>query len=327
MGDDVMSNAASAPTQLALGVDDFIQGALIIGAPPADFEHLSGASRFFSFLAQAGAESGVAPAAGKEERILLYLPKGKRRRDYAFALAAEHLGQSGTLAVVGQRTGGIKAARKALRRYFKDVHVRSVGNHCQLLTAHGALTGAVDMATWRTQSQLELGFDIYGYPGTFSEGRLDEGTQRLLEVLELPSKGSLLDLACGCGVIGVWAKRKEPALAVTLSDIDHLSLAASKETANAAGAEVECIAADGVVAGRTYDVIVTNPPFHQGVQTDYDTTERFLRDVPKALNPGGRFWLVANNFLPYEGWLKDNFGDHVAKRFEDKRFKVYEAWR
>ena len=232
-------NAASAPTQLALEVEGFIDGALVIGAPPADFAHLTKAARLFSFLEQPGAECGIAPAAGDEARILLYLPKGKRRRDYAFAIAAERLGQSGTLAVVGERSGGIKAARKALRRYFKDVHVRSVGNHCQLLTAHGALSGAVDMAAWGTQSQLELGFDIYGYPGTFSEGRLDEGTQRLLEVLELPAQGTLLDLACGCGVIGVWAKQKQPALAVTLSDIDHLSIAAAKETASAAGAGVE----------------------------------------------------------------------------------------
>lgn len=322
-----MDSGPSAPTQLALGVDGFIDGALIIGAPSADMPHLGGAARFFSFLEQPGAECGAAPSPGDEERILLYLPKGKRRRDYAFALAAERLGESGMLAVVGERSAGIKAARKALRRYFKNVHVRSVGNHCQLLTAQGAMSGAVEMADWKTQSRLELGFDIYGYPGTFSEGRLDEGTQRLLEVLELPSKGSLLDLACGCGVIGVWAKRQEPALNVILSDIDHLSLAASKETAAGADAEVECIAADGVVAGRRYDIIVTNPPFHQGVQTEYDTTERFLRDVPSALNPSGRFWLVANHFLPYEGWLKENFGDHVAKRFEDKRFKVYEAWR
>ncbi|MFT5359129.1 MAG: 16S rRNA (guanine1207-N2)-methyltransferase [Polyangiales bacterium] len=321
-----MGEGPSAPTQLALQVDGFTEGALIIGAPPADFEYLSGASRFFSFLQQPGAECGLAPALGEEPRVLLYLPKGKRRRDYAFALAAERLAQTGTLAVVGERNGGIKAARKALRRYFKDVHVRSVGNHCQLLTAHGALSGAVDMSEWRSQSRLELGFDIYGYPGTFSEGRLDEGTQRLLQVLELPAQGKLLDLASGCGVIGVWAKKKQPGLAVTLSDIDHLSIAASKETAAGAEAEVECIAADGIPAGRTFDVIVTNPPFHQGVQTEYETTERFLSDVPKALNPGGRFWLVANNFLPYEGWLKDNFADRVAKRFEDKRFKVYEAW-
>lgn len=321
-----MAEGPSAPTKLVLATNEFVQGALVVGAPLEDFAHLAGASRFFSFLEQSGAECGVAPAAGTEENILLYLPKGKRRRDYAFALAAQQLGQDGTLALVGQRTGGIKAARKALRRYFKDVHVRAVGNHCQLLTACTALTGPVDMAAWRTQSRLELGFDIYGYPGSFSEGRLDEGTQRLLEVLVLPSEGTLLDLACGCGVMGVWAKRKQPALTVTLSDIDHLSVAAAIETAASGDAEVECIAVDGVPPGRTFDVIITNPPFHQGVKTEYDTTARFLRDVPGALNPGGRFWLVANHFLPYEKWLDESF-ENVAKRFEDKRFKVYEAWR
>ena len=82
-----------------------------------------------------------------------------------------------------------------------------------------------------------------------------------------------------------------------------------------------------VTAGlpETYDVIVSNPPFHtQGRADRPDIGRRFIAVAAQALRPGGRIWLVANRHLPYESVLDASFGEvrTVAQR---DGFKVIEA--
>ena len=47
------------------------------------------------------------------------------------------------------------------------------------------------------------GFVFTSDAGVFSRGRLDRGTELLLEALELGSCESVLDLGCGYGVVGI----------------------------------------------------------------------------------------------------------------------------
>ena len=56
-----------------------------------------------------------------------------------------------------------------------------------------------------------------------------------------------------------------------------------------------------------YDVIVSNPPFHQGRADAPDLGRAFIIAAARALNPGGQLWLVANRHLPYEAALSEHF--------------------
>ena len=82
-----------------------------------------------------------------------------------------------------------------------------------------------------------------------------------------------------------------------------------------------------VTAGlpRRYDSIVSNPPFHaQGGEDRPDIGRRFIAVAAQSLNPGGRFWMVANRHLPYEQALDECFGE-VRSLAQDSGFKVVEA--
>ena len=68
-------------------------------------------------------------------------------------------------------------------------------------------------------------------------------------------------------------------------------------------------------------MVVTNPPFHQGKTTQYDVAYQFIRDAERLLQPGGRFYLVANRFIPYEATIRQCLG-RVDTIYEDNRFKV-----
>ena len=77
------------------------------------------------------------------------------------------------------------------------------------------------------------------------------------------------------------------------------------------------------VSGR-FDLIISNPPFHDGLQTSLDAAHTLIRGAVKHLNSGGELRIVANAFLPYPQVLDETFGNHEVLA-QTGRFKVYRA--
>ena len=72
------------------------------------------------------------------------------------------------------------------------------------------------------------------------------------------------------------------------------------------------------------DVIVSNPPFHEGGTEDQELGIVFLRQAASTLREHGSAWFVANRHLPYEKPLADFFSS-VKLVAERDGFKVFEA--
>ena len=75
---------------------------------------------------------------------------------------------------------------------------------------------------------------------------------------------------------------------------------------------------------RRYDVIVSNPPFHQGRADQPALGVAFIEAAARALEPNGRFLMVANRHLPYETTLAARFS-RVQTLTIRQGFKVFEA--
>jgi len=80
----------------------------------------------------------------------------------------------------------------------------------------------------------------------------------------------------------------------------------------------------GQCSDRRFDVVVTNPPFHQGLGVDYEVACQFVRDAARLLRRGGRLFLVANRFLRYDDVIREAFGD-VATAYTGNRYHVLTA--
>src|SRR5262249_21851988 len=156
------------------------------------------------------------------------------------------------------------------------------------------------------QFPIDLGgrrLTVWTKPGIFAWDRVDPGSRLLAESLRLARGERVLDLGCGNGVLGAAAAAVVGPAGVCLIDVDVDSLDAARATlAENSMAEAEVLASDSTleVRERRFDVVVTNPPFHQGRATAYDVARQFVRDAADALTRSGRFYLVANRFLPYE---------------------------
>lgn len=321
--------APAARLALAHAEDWARPGTLIVDPPAGAAAALGDAAPgavLFSFeeatrrRAAVPVSAGATLPSGPFASVLVFQPKGTRRRDLLLAWAPQVLAKGGLVAFVGHNKEGIQSTRKRLGR----CDTRS-GHHCKLLLSPGDPAPRVSdpLAAWWTSYAHPEGFTVRGLPGVFSEDRPDPGSLALLAAMAGEVQGTLLDLGAGAGVLGVALARRQPGIAVTLAETDHLALAAAARTAGEARVRVTCLAAD-VYAGVTgrFDTIVINPPFHRGVRTDYGVAARMLGDAPAHLEEGGALWVVANRHLPYEEALGRAFRE-VEERRDDGRFRVW----
>jgi 16S rRNA (guanine1207-N2)-methyltransferase len=260
---------------------------------------------------------------------VLFLPKSRELTDYLLqALAARLAGRE--LYLVGEKRGGIERAAKQLAVYGKPRKLDSA-RHCQLwqVTVDN-VPAAPDLHSLAQRFELDLAdgpLQVLSLPGVFSHGRLDRGSALLLEQLDGLPQGHLLDFGCGAGVLGATLKRRYPHSQVSMLDVDAFAIESSRLTLAANGLDAEVIAGDGIdAAPQGLAAIISNPPFHTGVHTDYQASEHLLRQAARHLDKGGELRLVANSFLKYPPLIEQHLGP-CKTLSEADGFRIYSARR
>ncbi|MBQ8087550.1 MAG: methyltransferase [Clostridia bacterium] len=111
---------------------------------------------------------------------------------------------------------------------------------------------------------VELGgerFSMESTQGLFSPERADAGTLAMLSVVTLEPEQRVLDLGCGCGLVGIYAARRCGAHNVWMTDIDSKAVEYARRNAQANGAEgvhISCGDAFEAVEASEFDWILTN---------------------------------------------------------------------
>ncbi len=272
---------------------------------------------------------GTEPPASTFDAAVLFLPKSRELTDYLLqALAARLAG--GRLFLVGEKRGGIERASKQLAGFGRPRKLDSA-RHCQLWQVQiEQVPAAPDLLALARHYTLELAdgpLQVVSLPGVFSHGRLDRGSALLLEHLNDLPEGQLLDFGCGAGVLGAALQRRYPRSRLCLLDVDAFATRSSELTLAANGLQAEVRCADGIAqAPLALAAIISNPPFHQGVHTDYQASEQLLRSAARHLQPGGQLRIVANSFLRYAPLIEEHLGA-CRTLAEAEGFRIYQAAR
>jgi 16S rRNA G1207 methylase RsmC len=140
---------------------------------------------------------------------------------------------------------------------------------------------------------------------------------------------TVLDLGCGWGIVGLIAAQKAQQGQVTLVDSSSVAVEAARRTlALNSVINARVLLSDGAAAVHDvrFDVVVTNPPFHQEQQTDYNVAHQFIRDAASVLQRRGRLYVVANRFIRYEHQMSECFHE-VSVVYEDNLYRVLLAVR
>lgn len=161
----------------------------------------------------------------------------------------------------------------------------------------------------------------------FSREKLDIGTRFFLEHIPRGEFNSILDLGCANGIIGIKAKEQNPKAQIHYSDESFMAILSAKENyQNHFSAEpslhwTNCYE-DG--AKNSLDLVLCNPPFHQGTTVgDFIATQMF-KDSFSALKKGGFIRVIGNSHLGYQVKLKQIFGNSKIVATNNK-FMIIDA--
>ena len=137
-------------------------------------------------------------------------------------------------------------------------------------------------------------FYVGGPRGTLTEERSSEQVDFLVEALELPEGGRVLDLCCGHGRHAV--RLAERGYRVTGLDMSAYHLRLGAKSARERGVEVDWVRADmREVQGRARFDGIVNLFTAFGYFDEEREDLRVLEGVARALKPGGRFLIDLMN--------------------------------
>lgn len=266
-------------------------------------------------------------AANKYQQVLIFMPKSKPELELFLDLATSVLDKDGSIYLVGEKKSGIASGAKRLSARAQETQKIDSAKHCQLWEASSvAATEGFDINSYVETVELNINstmLKVASVPGVFSSGRLDEGTELLLTQKLKRLKGRTLDFGCGAGVVGAYLKTLNQEIQLECIDINWMALLATRKTLELNGLVGDVYPSDAWsdVKGRVNGV-VTNPPFHQGVSTEYETTEGFIKTAYSKMARYAPMYIVANNFLRYPALIESVFGKctYYAK---NTKFNVY----
>lgn len=143
--------------------------------------------------------------------------------------------------------------------------------------------------------------EFTSFPGCFCHRRSDDGGLALAEVvardLSAPSSRfpvKLLDMGCGCGLVGYLIASVVRGVSLVMVDSHSRAIEAATLNAKNMGLVPQLLlSADGTPSEMdgTFDVFVGNPPYY----SDYRIADIFLETAARALKRGGLCYTVVKN--------------------------------
>ena len=138
--------------------------------------------------------------------------------------------------------------------------------------------------------------------GVFSKTGIDEGTQILLDAaVKEELHGSVLDLGCGYGAVGIALKTVYPDIQLTAVDINSRAVELTQLNCEKNHIEADVFVSDGFEGiTSSFDYVLTNPPIRAGKKVIY----KMFEDAFDHLNEKGEIFAVIRRKQGAESALK-----------------------
>ncbi|OAV46098.1 class I SAM-dependent methyltransferase [Lewinella sp. 4G2] len=270
----------------------------------------------------------LAPAAAPTI-VLMHLPKYLDLFEFYLHGLAQRVGKDFKLAAAFQTRHFTPRILEIAERYAATVTQSRAYKKARTLV----------LSDWRDAPKTELPLKEIAYRertyrqhyGVFSSSHVDYATQFLLDTWRtddqlrlMPAPGSILDIGTGNGVILDQLLRDfYPEANLYGTDISHVAVSSAKLNLPPS-ADIRWQSDLTGFATDSMDLIVTNPPFHEGHRNTIGPTLNLFREAQRTLAPAGYFVVVANRHLNYVTHLEKLFGD-VREVATNDKFVVYRS--
>ncbi|WP_307868631.1 class I SAM-dependent methyltransferase [Cellulosimicrobium cellulans] len=256
--------------------------------------------------------------------VLLRLPRGLA----ALRDVAEHVAREADPDVVLLAGGRVKHMTRAMNdvlgESFADVRASLARGKSRVLVASSPRRARGGFTYPVTANLPDVGLRVAAFGSAFAGAGLDLGTRFLIERLDAagpdgrttggtgPGPRDVVDLGCGTGLLAAWAARRWPEAHVVAVDRSDAAVRSAALTAreNGVGERVRTVRDDAgaTLADASADVVLLNPPFHDGAALRTDAAHRMFATAGRVLRPGGELWCVWNSHLRYRPALERAVG-------------------
>ena len=283
--------------------------------------------------------------------VLMRLPKAVHAledRARRLAEAVRGSGQNGLEIVAGGRVKHMtRAQNEALGTLFDEVRAsRGIGKSRALIATdlreQAAAPAAAESSARLTVRGEPRELALRGIGAVFGGAGADAGSLLLLDALDRALTAGELgtaespvvaaaDLGCGNGLMTAYLAAALPEASVLGSDVDADAVGSTCETlaVNTLARENVQVSWDDALSrvdAESLDLVLLNPPFHDGTTVDATLVQGLLDSAARVLRPGGQLWFVHNSHLRYRTEVERRVGD-VEQRARDRRFTVLRATR
>ena len=263
----------------------------------------------------------------KHDLVIIQFPKSKAELNFTLAMLATYTTEECLVLIVGENKSGIKSIAKLTANQLKECAKVDAARHCLLFAANLIPNQEeFQLAKWLKPYSFSINetqINVVALPGVFSHNGLDMGTKVLLENLPKKISGKVLDFGCGAGVIASYLGKTIPSIQLHLLDVCALALYSAQETLKLNGLTGTVFPSNSLsdLEGK-FDQVISNPPFHLGLKTNYQATETFLSKIKAHLAVKGKVTVVANSFLRYQPIMEEAIG-HTQVIAKQKGFSLY----
>jgi len=255
---------------------------------------------------------------------LVLLGKHRGENDNRVAEALKRVKAGGLIVVAGGKEDGVQPMRKRLAGLgIEAEHMPKY--HGVALWFNTPENAGAAVAKLAAQDALVDG-RFHTRPGMFSHDRIDDGSELLASRLPESFDGNAADFGAGWGYLSTMLATRSPRTAridLFEADFDALEYAKANLAANCPNLTARFFWQDLTrePAKEKYDLVIMNPPFHQGHAAEPGLGQAMIKAAAQALRSGGMLLMVANRGLPYEAILGEGFREH-GETCRNARFKV-----
>lgn|GEM_PF-2606197 len=247
---------------------------------------------------------------------------GRASFTLAVSLCARALRPGGRLLVCGGNADGAGGAERRLREWFDGALVLAYGGGRRILESRVPAAASVAPPAPVAAEDVRLAgaaLRLHPAEGVFARGLPDAATEQLVRAAADTAARHACDVGCGGGAAGI-ALLARGAARCAFVDENLLALEVARRNLELNGLlpRAEIVAADAALAvpGGPYDVVVCNPPFHDGPSPDPALGRAVVHRAWAAVAPRGRLFVVGHRFLRYEeevGSLREVGGDRAFR--------------
>lgn len=243
-------------------------------------------------------------------------------------------------AVMGPQTQILAAAKardihtstlKLFERIIGPTRTSLAWKKARLVYATPDLALSAPVSPYPTVWTLEgSGERIHNHANVFSRASLDIGARFFMQHIPSGMSGTLVDLGCGNGVIGLTALKQNPDADVIFIDESYMALQSSR--INIQENHPEFMSRCRFIVGNSLEdipansiqLILCNPPFHQLQSITDHIAWQMFRDARRCLKKGGWLRIIGNRHLAYHLKLRRLFNQCTTVA-GNKKFVILES--